>query len=143
MLPTCKEYLYSFYGVLLAGGVPVPLYPPARLTTIEDHMTRHVGILKSAGATIMITMPEAKPLAYLLRAQVESLRLVLVPADLDKSPGERLRTGARQARRHGLPAVHLRQHRQPQGRGAVAREPDGQRARDGRGGERQRRRTCS
>jgi acyl-CoA synthetase (AMP-forming)/AMP-acid ligase II len=28
MLPTCKEYLYSFYGVLLAGGVPVPLYPP-------------------------------------------------------------------------------------------------------------------
>jgi acyl carrier protein len=88
MLPTCKEYLFSFYGVLLAGGVPVPLYPPARLTTIEDHMTRHVGILKSAGASIMITVPEAKALAYLLRAQVESLQLVLVPADLDKSPGE-------------------------------------------------------
>jgi len=86
MLPTCKEYLYSFYGVLLAGGVPVPLYPPARLTTIEDHMTRHVGILKSAGATIMITIPEAKALAWLLRAQVESLRTVLVPADLTGSP---------------------------------------------------------
>jgi acyl carrier protein len=85
MLPTCKEYLYSFYGVLLAGGVPVPLYPPARLTTIEDHMTRHVGILKSAGATIMITIPEAKALAYLLRAQVESLRSVLMPADLEGS----------------------------------------------------------
>src|SRR3990172_4952785 len=89
MLPTCKEYLFSFYGVLLAGGVPVPLYPPARLTTIEDHMTRHVGILKSAGAAIMITVPEAKALAYLLRAQVESLRLVLVPADLEKSPAEK------------------------------------------------------
>jgi acyl carrier protein len=89
MLPTCKEYLYSFYGVLLASGVPVPLYPPARLTTIEDHMTRHVGILKSAGAAIMITVPEAKALAYLLRAQVESLRLVLVPADLEKSTGEK------------------------------------------------------
>jgi acyl carrier protein len=83
MLPTCKEYLYSFYGVLLAGGVPVPLYPPARLTTIEDHMTRHVGILKSAGASIMITIPEAKPLAWLLRAQVESLRSILVPEDLN------------------------------------------------------------
>ncbi|MBS0337549.1 MAG: AMP-binding protein [Proteobacteria bacterium] len=89
MLPTCKEYLYSFYGVLLAGGVPVPLYPPARLTTIEDHMTRHVGILKSAGPVIMITVPEAKALAYLLRAQVESLQQVLVPADLEKSTGER------------------------------------------------------
>ena len=83
MLPTCKEYLFSFYGVLLAGGVPVPLYPPARLTTIEDHMTRHVGILKSAGASIMITIPEAKPLAWLLRAQVESLRVVLVPGDFE------------------------------------------------------------
>jgi acyl carrier protein len=49
MLPTSREYLFSFYGTLLAGGVPVPLYPPARLTTIEDHLTRHVGILKSAG----------------------------------------------------------------------------------------------
>ena len=85
MLPTCKEYLYSFYGVLLAGGVPVPLYPPARLTNIEDHMTRHVGILKSAGAAIMVTIPEARPLAYLLRAQVESLQKVLVPADLSGS----------------------------------------------------------
>jgi len=55
MLPTGQAYLYSFYGVLLAGGVPVPLYPPARLTTIEDHMTRHVAILKSAGAAFMIT----------------------------------------------------------------------------------------
>jgi acyl carrier protein len=86
MLPTCKEYLYSFYGVLLAGGMPVPLYPPARLSTIEDHMTRHVGILKSAGASIMITIPEAKALAWLLRAQVESLRLILVPADLARTP---------------------------------------------------------
>jgi 1-acyl-sn-glycerol-3-phosphate acyltransferase len=83
MLPTCKEYLFSFYGVLLAGGVPVPLYPPARLTTIEDHMTRHVGILKNAGASLMITIPEAKALAYLLRAQVETLRAVLMPQDLD------------------------------------------------------------
>ena len=85
MLPTGKEYLFSFYGVLLAGGVPVPLYPPARLTTIEDHMTRHVSILKSAGAALMITIPEAKALAWLLRAQVESLRAVLMPADLEGS----------------------------------------------------------
>ena len=88
MLPTCKEYLYCFYGVMLAGGVPVPLYPPARLTTIEDHMSRHVGILKSAGATIMVTIPEAKPLAYLLRAQVESLNLILTPQELNSSSGK-------------------------------------------------------
>jgi 1-acyl-sn-glycerol-3-phosphate acyltransferase len=81
MLPTSKEYLYSFYGTLLAGGIPVPLYPPARLTTIEDHLSRHVGILKSAQAALMITIPEAKPLAWLLRAHVESLQGLLMPAD--------------------------------------------------------------
>ena len=81
MLPTSQEYLFCFYGALLAGAIPVPLYPPARLATIEDHMTRHVSILKSAGAAVMVTIPEAKPLAWLLRAQVESLRAVLVPDD--------------------------------------------------------------
>src|SRR5687767_9436440 len=81
MLPTSKEYLYCFYGTWIAGGIPVPLYPPARLSTIEDHLTRHVGILKSCGAAIMVTIPEAKPIAWLLRAQVETLRAVMVPAD--------------------------------------------------------------
>src|SRR5687767_12046886 len=85
MLPTSKEYLFCFYGTLLAGGIPVPLYPPARLATIEDHMTRHVGVLKSAGASVMVTIPQAKPLAWLLRAQVESLRAVMVPADFSAS----------------------------------------------------------
>ncbi len=86
MLPTSKEYLFTFYGTLLAGGVPVPLYPPARLTTIEDHLTRHVGILKSCAAALMVTIPQAKPIAWLLRAQVESLRAVMVPADFSPDP---------------------------------------------------------
>ena len=33
----------------------------------------------------MVTIPEAKPLAYLLRAQVESLNRILIPAELDAS----------------------------------------------------------
>jgi acyl carrier protein len=85
MLPTCREYLFCFYGTLLAGGIPVPLYPPARLTTIEDHLTRHVGILKSAGTAIMVTVPEAKPIAWLLRAQVGSLRAVLTTRELSET----------------------------------------------------------
>ncbi|HEX4927598.1 MAG TPA: AMP-binding protein [Burkholderiales bacterium] len=85
MLPTCREYLFCFYGTLLAGGIPVPLYPPARLTTIEDHLTRHVGILKSAAAALMVTVPEAKPIAWLLRAQVESLRAVLTTRELSET----------------------------------------------------------
>jgi len=87
MLPTCREYLYCFYAILLAGAIPVPLYPPARLAQVEDHLRRHVGILKSAGAALLVTIPEAKPLAYLLRAHVHSLHAVLTPAELEGAAG--------------------------------------------------------
>ena len=30
MLPTCRHFFEGFYGILLAGGIPVPLYPPLR-----------------------------------------------------------------------------------------------------------------
>ncbi len=76
MLPTGLDYFFSFFAVLLAGGIPVPLYPPARPTQIEEHLRRHRGILRNAGAKIMITMPEVKPIARLLKAQVETLELV-------------------------------------------------------------------
>jgi len=76
MLPTGVDYFFSFWAVLLAGGIPVPLYPPARPTQIEEHLRRHRGILENAGAKILITMAEVKPIARLLRAQVETLEQV-------------------------------------------------------------------
>jgi len=76
MLPTGADYFFSFFAILLAGGIPVPLYPPARPTQIEEHLRRHRKILRNAGAKIMITMPEVKPIARLLKAQVETLELV-------------------------------------------------------------------
>ena len=34
MLPTGSDYFLSFFGILLAGGVPVPIYPPVRPSQI-------------------------------------------------------------------------------------------------------------
>ncbi len=82
MLPTGRDYLFSFFGILMAGGIPVPLYPPARPAQIEEHLRRHVGILDNCRASMLITIPEAKTVALLLRSQVESLRQVLMPDDL-------------------------------------------------------------
>lgn len=82
MLPTSLDYFYSFYGVLLAGGVPVPIYPPARLAQIEDHLRRHAGILANAQTAILITVAEALPMARLLKSQVERLRTVTTVAEL-------------------------------------------------------------
>ncbi|OGS96435.1 MAG: acyl-phosphate glycerol 3-phosphate acyltransferase [Gallionellales bacterium RIFCSPLOWO2_02_FULL_57_47] len=85
MLPTSREYFFCFLGVLLAGGVPVPIYPPARPSQIEDHLRRHAGILSNALATILITVAEAKPVARLLQAQVESLRRMATADELATS----------------------------------------------------------
>ena len=47
MLPTGQEYFLSFFGILLAGGIPVPVYPPARPNQLEDHLRRHTRILEN------------------------------------------------------------------------------------------------
>lgn len=83
MLPTNHDYLYSFLGILLAGGIPVPIYPPLRPSQLEDHLRRHAGILNNAKAVLLITVPEAKGVAHLLQAQVTSLRDVLTPHELN------------------------------------------------------------
>lgn len=85
MLPTSRDYFYCFYGILLAGGVPVPIYPPARLSQIEDHLRRHAGILNNALASILITVPEAKAVARLLKSHVEGLHSVTTVQELSAS----------------------------------------------------------
>ncbi|WP_313951895.1 AMP-binding protein [Accumulibacter sp.] len=86
MLPTGRDYLSSFFGVLLAGGVPVPIYPPARLAQIDDHLRRHARILANAEAVFIITVPQAKGVAALLRAEAPALSEILTPQELDSEP---------------------------------------------------------
>ena len=40
MLRTEEAFFASFFGVLLAGGVPVPIYPPFRLDRLEEYAHR-------------------------------------------------------------------------------------------------------
>ena len=91
MLPTGSDYFFSFYGILLTGAVPVPIYPPVRRSQLEDHLHRHSGILNNCVATILITMPEAKVVAQLLKSQVLSMRAVVTVADLSSSPASFIR----------------------------------------------------
>ncbi|MFO1350066.1 MAG: AMP-binding protein [Gammaproteobacteria bacterium] len=82
MLPTGHDYFASFFGILLAGGVPVPIYPPLRPSQIEEHLRRHARILTSARSVVLITVPEAATVAHWLRAQVETLRHVATVPEL-------------------------------------------------------------
>ena len=73
MLPTSLDFFVAFFGILYAGAIPVPIYPPMRLSQLEDHLRRQAGILRNAGACMLVTMPEGRRLAALLARQVETL----------------------------------------------------------------------
>lgn len=90
MLPTGADYFYAFFGILLSGGVPVPLYPPARPTQIEEHVRRHQKIIANAGARFLVTVPEARPVARLLMSQVPELQKIITTDHLYYHTAEKI-----------------------------------------------------
>ena len=82
MLPTCAEFFYVFAGVLLAGAIPVPIYPPFRADRIEEYAERQGGILRNAEARLLVTFRNAASVAKLLEPQVKSLQGVVTAGHL-------------------------------------------------------------
>jgi len=83
MLPTSEAFFIAFFGVLYSGAIPVPIYPPARASQIEEHLRRQAVILENAGATLLIAPPAMHAAAALLRSLVDSLGTV---ASVDELP---------------------------------------------------------
>jgi 1-acyl-sn-glycerol-3-phosphate acyltransferase len=88
MLPTSPEYFSTYLGILRAGAIPVPIYPPARASQLEDHVLRHAGILDNARAALLVTVPEAMVVARLLQARVPGLHHVVTARQLAAEGGE-------------------------------------------------------
>lgn len=89
MLPTSVDFFYAFFGILLAGGVAVPIYPPVRADMLEEYAVRESRILKNAEVRILITFTEAGSLGKLLKIFIPSLKSTLTVSDL-LSLGHRL-----------------------------------------------------
>lgn len=87
MLPTCPEYFGTYLGILMAGAIPVPIYPPGRPSQIEDHLLRHGKLLENARAVLLVTVPEGRLVARLLQARVPGLRRVVTPQQLAADGG--------------------------------------------------------
>ncbi len=85
MLRTEPAFFSAFFGTLMAGAVPVPLYPPFRADRIEEYARRQVGILQNAGARVMITFAEVERVAGMLVGQATEITTV---ATVDKLAAE-------------------------------------------------------
>jgi 1-acyl-sn-glycerol-3-phosphate acyltransferase len=81
MLPTSRAFFISYAGILLAGAIPVPIYPPFRADRIEEYAERQSAILNNADVCLLLTFRRAEAVAKLLRPRVRSLSAV---ADAEK-----------------------------------------------------------
>jgi 1-acyl-sn-glycerol-3-phosphate acyltransferase len=95
MLPTEAAFFGAFFGVLYAGGVPVPVYPPFRRAQVEDHLRRQAAILRNAGASLLIIGSEIRKLGQLMLGLAEDLRHVETVKELSRvgATGEPLPAG--------------------------------------------------
>ncbi len=86
MLRTEQRFFPTFLGTLMAGCVPVPLYPPFRLDRIEEYVRRQTAILRNAGARILVTFRAVERVAGLLVRQVPSLDAVVTAEAVTGEP---------------------------------------------------------
>ena len=54
VFPTGFSFLEALFGVLLAGAVPVPLYPPVRLGRLDEYHRRTAAMLQAARARLVL-----------------------------------------------------------------------------------------
>ncbi|MCW2627575.1 fatty acyl-AMP ligase [Mycobacterium sp.] len=55
VLPTCAEFVECFFGVLCAGAIPVPLYPPVRLGKLDEYHRRTAAMLQAVDAALVVS----------------------------------------------------------------------------------------
>jgi fatty-acyl-CoA synthase len=77
MLPTSRAFFVTYAGILLAGAIPVPIYPPFRADRIEEYAERQAAILNNAEVCLLLTFRRAETVAHLLKPRVRSLAAVV------------------------------------------------------------------
>ncbi|TAM04410.1 MAG: fatty acyl-AMP ligase [Paraburkholderia sp.] len=82
MLPTGTDYFVAFAALMLCGAVPVPIYPPASLAQVEEHIERHASILANGQVSTLIASASLGPVAQILRLKVPTLRQLITGAAL-------------------------------------------------------------
>lgn len=95
LYPTGEEFFSAFFGTLLAGAVPVPLYPPVRLGRIGGYQDRTARMLLAARIELTLVDHRVRSLVAeaLEKASCQSLTVSELPKNgpvCENSDGEDL-----------------------------------------------------
>ena len=82
MLPTGSDYFACFIGILLAGAIVVPVYPPAPSVRIDDHLARHAAILSNSRARIMLVASHSLLTGLVAKARIPTLLRIVAVSEL-------------------------------------------------------------
>ncbi|MGE5234293.1 MAG: fatty acyl-AMP ligase [Acidobacteriota bacterium] len=83
VFPTSPEFVLGFFATLLAGAVPVPLYPPARLGRLDEYHAQTARLLLGAGCRLVLADPRVR---RLLGESLEAARPELGCRTLEELP---------------------------------------------------------
>lgn len=82
LLPTERAFYESYWGILLAGAVPVPAYPPVRLSRMEEYLQALGGLVRGSGARALITSETIRPLVRPVQEAGERTLPFVVPNEV-------------------------------------------------------------
>lgn len=74
VLPTSFDFVIAFFAVQIAGGIPVPAYPPTPLEKPEEALERLRHLVRYSGVTLCLTSPRLRPRLGGVALGVSSLR---------------------------------------------------------------------
>ena len=77
MLPTGREFFAAFFGALVAGCVPVPLYPPLSMGKLDAYVDTLIAIMTKAKPTYVVTSTKVQAIIWGGVSKVPSIKGVI------------------------------------------------------------------
>lgn len=90
VLASPEDFVVTFYGCLIAGLVPVPMFPPLSFGKLDSWADSAVSIMQVAGASLLITDKQLANVLWQVMPKVKTLRELLTCdkiADVTPSTG--------------------------------------------------------
>lgn len=84
ILPESDDFILSFLGVMAAGLIPVPMFPPLSLGKLDSYVDTAARILDTSNAKALITDSKIKSILWSLVDRVDTLESVIDVKSLDK-----------------------------------------------------------